>query len=626
MNNSSATSCQDSDATASNAFSRANIFGLFVTLQICQLTQPYGSLLFRGVGGWLWRCNPVASFVEACIIAWSLRKPLCECARCIKISFNRRGRMWKRGHREDGSLVVPLPWQEDLCNYATALLFLRGVDDESDGALMEKLLDATSLFNEETQSEHGNDGQSFHPTASGSFSKRDDLPPNPRPYDFHPTSLAAIARAKARGDPYWAVEAGYPASVAGNSETSQNPPYTGNKLQAADSHDSPVPVNANSEANQLSELNATSSNVATWSQGSVQPTVTRRSTTELESQPTFTPVTSTTTHSARERTRLLHEAFGSNALAHKEKRIDLVTTAATVLVLAKLLVIHEAPWFMAYALFTISGWTAVQVLLLLLHAREMKEADMLASVQTARTLRSELTRGANSWKWLYFVAHLPLFGFLSYLVAFRFALPSPLQWVGALLTSIAISTSGVLGYVSLLIAACCAIALVLLTIGAPILLVAKLIQLCRGAVSWLEFADLIVQTAIYWILNLAATLLSSWVGFGLMTYGMRSSAELHPEKYGPYTPLFSVEIVNLLINEGFRKMVLGCFAFIILMFLCLIFWVLILQIEQHAADGESKRTWISVGNAAMTLGVFSWYLFTYDETGTCKPAWVEWLG
>ena len=107
---------------------------------------------------------------------------------------------------------------------------------------------------------------------------------------------------------------------------------------------------------------------------------------------------------------------------------------------------------------------------------------------------------------------------------------------------------------------------------------------------------------------------------------MRSSAELHPEKYGPYTPLFSVEIVNLLINEGFRKMVLGCFAFIILMFLCLIFWVLILQIEQHAADGESKRTWISVGNAAMTLGVFFWYLFTYDETGTCKPAWVEWLG
>src|SRR5436190_22634147 len=55
-------------SSSNQAFSRANVFGIFVALQLCQLTQPYGSLLFRGVRGFLWHCNPISSFVEACII------------------------------------------------------------------------------------------------------------------------------------------------------------------------------------------------------------------------------------------------------------------------------------------------------------------------------------------------------------------------------------------------------------------------------------------------------------------------------------------------------------------------------------------------------------------------------
>ncbi|KIM72613.1 hypothetical protein PILCRDRAFT_15962 [Piloderma croceum F 1598] len=52
---------------SSSIFTCANIFGLFLTIQICQLTQPYGSLLFRGTHGWFWRVSPLAS-LEGCIM------------------------------------------------------------------------------------------------------------------------------------------------------------------------------------------------------------------------------------------------------------------------------------------------------------------------------------------------------------------------------------------------------------------------------------------------------------------------------------------------------------------------------------------------------------------------------
>lgn len=56
----------------SSPFTHANAFGMFLTIQICQLTQPYGSLLFHGANGWFWQVSPIASFLEGCIIARSL--------------------------------------------------------------------------------------------------------------------------------------------------------------------------------------------------------------------------------------------------------------------------------------------------------------------------------------------------------------------------------------------------------------------------------------------------------------------------------------------------------------------------------------------------------------------------
>lgn len=111
--------------TSSSEFSRANLFGMFVTLQLCQLTQPYGSLLFRGSSGFFWRVNPIASFVEALIIMYYLLKTIWQA--------------WREEKLEMAQLA------KKLRATASALLLLRGALEDEDGGLMGKLMAASFL-------------------------------------------------------------------------------------------------------------------------------------------------------------------------------------------------------------------------------------------------------------------------------------------------------------------------------------------------------------------------------------------------------------------------------------------------------------------------------------------------
>ena len=431
--------------------------------------------------------------MEACIIAWSLRKPLWAYTTSFKKMFNTYGRTLRKDHQEHGSPNFTSGRQDDLCNHATALLLLRGVNNKIDRTFLQKLLNLTNLPDEETKS-----GQD-----------------------------------------------------SGN-------------------------------------------------QGSIQQAVTRRYTTELESGPLSPPdpTIKATTYRAGERMGFLYQAFGSNALAHKEKRIDLVTTASTALVLVKLLVIPQAPWFTAYALLTISGWIAVQLLLLLLHSREMREAEMLASVQTALALRSELDRGAKVWRRLFFVCHLPLFAFLSHFVVFRLVLPSPLQWLDEVYMILTDTLLSFLFSISMIGILGCMIALICLTI---ILLVKSLIRFRSGEVSRLKSANL----AKLWIQCALAILLFSWVGLGSLTYVGKFPSGKDPEKYQSHKPLFDVRFVEFLVDGVFRKFSLELIVLIIFLFFTLIPWALFMVVE---ADLAYQRKKISVGNAAITLGVLLWYL------------------
>ncbi|TRX96805.1 hypothetical protein FHL15_002111 [Xylaria flabelliformis] len=65
-----------SDDAGDNTFSRANVFGLFLTLALCLLVQPYGSLLYakpRSVLSrsvfFFWRLNPLSCILEVFLLA-----------------------------------------------------------------------------------------------------------------------------------------------------------------------------------------------------------------------------------------------------------------------------------------------------------------------------------------------------------------------------------------------------------------------------------------------------------------------------------------------------------------------------------------------------------------------------
>ena len=153
-----ATVCPDC-TDAGNEFSIRNVVGLFLTLSLCLLTQPYGSLLYRPLGDsfssrflqrafFLWRLNPLACVGEAIVVAYSILLTLWSAM--------------KEGYRILPSLqvswrfpFVSVEW-EDGCRWrrhfhlnAAALLLLRANDHGSvaGGGLgvLEKLLSASFL-------------------------------------------------------------------------------------------------------------------------------------------------------------------------------------------------------------------------------------------------------------------------------------------------------------------------------------------------------------------------------------------------------------------------------------------------------------------------------------------------
>jgi hypothetical protein len=254
---------------ADQQLSRANVFGLFLTLQICQFTQPYGSLLFRGYGGLFWRCNPIASFVEACIILLHL--------------VHSTWRYTLDGQRADSGGLWK-SWQQT----ASGLLLLRGaINDASGSDLMEKIM-------------------------TGSFLEREQL----------------------------------------------------------------------------------------------------------------------------------NEAFGSNALAHREWRIDLVTMVSVLTVVVKISAIRGVPVLKVTAFAMFLGWLGMQVLLIFFHSREMSRSEMASSVNTVRRQNTILKLWSPLFLGLFMALHLPFFAYASYQITWTL---SPMALIDILMR---FATAGILGAVA----------------------------------------------------------------------------------------------------------------------------------------------------------------------------------
>jgi hypothetical protein len=126
-----------------------------------------------------------------------------------------------------------------------------------------------------------------------------------------------------------------------------------------------------------------------------------------------------TRSSASKTSQILHAAFGNNALARRDFRVDLFTAFTELCVIVKLLAVRGNDWFSAAGMLLVLGWLAVQTLLIVLHAREMDESDMKDTVRTAARLEKDLSQREWWWTTLFLALHLPFFGYPCYLAAFH---------------------------------------------------------------------------------------------------------------------------------------------------------------------------------------------------------------
>jgi hypothetical protein len=250
---------------------------------------------------------------------------------------------------------------------ATALLLLRGAVEDEDGGLMEKLM-AASLLDEEQ-------------------------PARTRPGDEGLT-----------------------------------PSGVGRGQEAAEAHAEPGRVPDILESYGMGHITTQSDSQGPQT-ATVEQGVLRRRTSQLKSAPVRRTNTITGPDPSSERSRLLGAAFGPNALAHREMRFDIVTTVSLLAIFVKLLAVRSLWVFSTAAHFIVYGWLLVQLLLLIFHSREMSDLDMASSVRAARLLDAALKESSLAWSLLYVALHASFLGYLCYVLAFRLELPHWLHWV-----------------------------------------------------------------------------------------------------------------------------------------------------------------------------------------------------
>ncbi|KAH0537685.1 hypothetical protein FGG08_005550 [Glutinoglossum americanum] len=477
---------------AGNQFTRANVVGMFLTLQLCQLTQPYGSLLFRGVSGFFWRCNPISSVVEACIIYWHLGAVVL--------------RSWKEGR----SAIL-----KRLQEVSGGLLLLRGAIGKGDvGGLMQKLMTGSFLDKEE-----GVD------------------------------------------------------TVSHNSHT----------------------VPDGQEGIILTEM-----------QSDTRPSVSRRPTLEANRPPRGNN-TLPACDPASEKSRVLREAFGSNALAHKEFRISLFTAFTELTIFIKLITVRGNGWFTSAGFFLIFGWSAVQTLLLLFHLRGMDEMEMKAAVRIARTINAELKEQADRWNALFIVLHLPFFGYPAYLASFH-------PWFSEHATGFVGFLRGCGWFLGILVS----------------LLVAKftfwggLFGTFRGLAQIPGLGKMLFLLT--FPVSCAWLIISSW------SYFQQNCGDKSKYCVGNFTSFFEPQSpMYYIVDESFDVLYKGLWLLLFLALISIVYFVTVMpnmdsDTSASSSSASIERKMSSLGNALFVLVVFILYLIWYDPSKTSKPTWTEVLG
>ncbi|KLU84986.1 hypothetical protein MAPG_04020 [Magnaporthiopsis poae ATCC 64411] len=353
----------DSPSNASE-FSTANVVGMFLTLSLCLLTQPYGSLFYRPYGSafgrlvfFFWRLNPLACACEAVIIAGSL--------------FHFVASTWNGANRLMLSWRFPLPffrgglnlsgWRRALHIHAAVLLLLRANDHG------EKLATLGSPSFVDNLLAHG-------------YTRLRSTNETPGTNDAPPPIHTAVGGA----------------SVApGSFDTTATPATTSTHARVgAEGFDGGDVTNSQYSLELL-----------------VRPGLLHRRTTRAgEGRPASQP------DPAPPEVQLerMRDALGRNVLAGQEKWVDLVAIVCMLVVTVKLAA-TTLPWpIRLAAAFMLADWYLVQLLLYLFHLDDLRGSHMQPIVNAARREQSAF-RGA----WVGVVTHLvalPVIFYLAYVL------------------------------------------------------------------------------------------------------------------------------------------------------------------------------------------------------------------
>ncbi|KAK3318969.1 hypothetical protein B0H66DRAFT_558500 [Apodospora peruviana] len=563
-------------------FTRANVVGVFITLVLCQLTQPSGSLYFRGHGGFMWRLNPIVSFVEACIIFFHLGLAV-----------------WGVGVRRGRKVVL-----EELQRTASGLLLLRGVDVVRDDGneRLETLLRGTFLDQEDSSAPSGDDGSA----AQG---------------DVDSVPVSGIGATETQPSSTENANPGTPADEILGDNVSVSRQSTGI-------------VEASSTATEGPTSGITDPAIRIDPAASFS--IRRRTTASLEANSPSPPEPQDLTDfelPQMRRRRLLREAFGSNALAHREGRITAVTFFSVFVIFVKMFTVTGAAWFKTAVWFSLSGWIAVQTLLLLFHSRNMTEQDMAASIRLAKVLDQQLEARSNTWFSVFIAFHSPFFGFIAHRMTFGwpneslvyFAKLDGVQGSNTSEPDISFvqSLTEILIQFKIMIGSLVLLAVPLFTVGSLLLSVVSLCRLILGKepdkTTPITALLMAILSAVF---GLAFGLIWCFGALGWKMSYFPSWGDSLALKVGWY---FGYGVWN-----SFWLVV--CTA-ILTGFFCGLAGAASSAPKTSSSAGQSisavtdeDRIRVAATNVAFALAIFLWYVFTYDSRDTHKW-WVgEYLG
>lgn len=357
--------CPEPPDDSSNEFSVENVVGIFLTLSLCLLTQPYGSLFYNPPSSksgqrlfFTWRMNPLACIAETAVtivsLALVLRLAMQDPEHNTLPTVSRRFPFYHATTERSRN------WRRHWHVHAAALLLIRANEEGSGGGVLDRLM-AESLLRD-GDSESAGAGLSG-PGGSGSSGE------------------GAIAEGEAVGT---AVEGGGGTSGSGVELT---------VMERAAAVDATAGENNATPAEAPTTASASASGAEDPSEP--QPGVLRRRTSQLEVGLPVEPSTATggsgldSNTATHEQDRLadLRKVLGNNVLAHKEKWVHIVTSFSVLGVAIKLAA-TTLPWTVRVpAAFFLAGWSSVQFLLYLFHLGELDESSAGTVVKTIRLHR-----------------------------------------------------------------------------------------------------------------------------------------------------------------------------------------------------------------------------------------------